>query len=107
MSNRKFNILHALDDPKIFAPFFKGDSWNAWRVFLASLFALPMTPEATRDLSAAHWSQHAITATTHRSVVDLRTTKRQEPHPRARRVSFLLRSETGVRISVPVNAAPS
>ena len=34
MSNRKFNILHALDDPKVFAPFFKGDTWDAWRVFL-------------------------------------------------------------------------
>ena len=44
MSNRKFNILHALDDPNVFAPFFKGDSWNSWRAFLASLFALPMTP---------------------------------------------------------------
>jgi hypothetical protein len=39
------NILDALDDPKVFAPFFKGSTWAAWRVFLASLFALPMTPE--------------------------------------------------------------
>jgi hypothetical protein len=39
------NILHALDDPKVFAPFFRGDSWGAWRTFLASLFALPMTAE--------------------------------------------------------------
>jgi len=39
------NILHALDDPKVFAPFFRGDNWNSWRVFLASLFALPMTAE--------------------------------------------------------------
>jgi hypothetical protein len=37
------NILHALDDPKVFGPFFKGGTWAAWRVFLASLFALPMT----------------------------------------------------------------
>ena len=27
------NILQALDDPKVFRPFFKGDSWSAWRVF--------------------------------------------------------------------------
>ena len=38
------NILHALDDPKVFAPFFKGDTWGAWRVFLAALFALPLSP---------------------------------------------------------------
>jgi Terminase large subunit, T4likevirus-type, N-terminal len=36
------NILRALDDPKVFAPFFRGDSWSAWRVFLAALFALPL-----------------------------------------------------------------
>ena len=39
------NILRALDDPKVFAPFFRGDSWGAWRVFLAALFALPLTAE--------------------------------------------------------------
>jgi hypothetical protein len=39
------NILRALGDEKVFAPFFKGDSWSAWRSFLAALFALPMTPE--------------------------------------------------------------
>jgi hypothetical protein len=36
------NILRALDDEKVFAPFFRGESWAAWRVFLAALFALPM-----------------------------------------------------------------
>jgi hypothetical protein len=39
------NILAALDDPKVFAQFFRGDTWNVWRVFLAALFALPMTQE--------------------------------------------------------------
>jgi hypothetical protein len=39
------NILHALDDEKVFAPFFKGDTWSAWRAFLAALFALPMSVE--------------------------------------------------------------
>ena len=38
------NILRALDDPKVFGPFFKGDTWGAWRVFLAALFALPLSP---------------------------------------------------------------
>ncbi len=37
------NILAALDDPAMFAPHFKGESWNAWRAFLAALFALPMS----------------------------------------------------------------
>jgi hypothetical protein len=39
------NIIQALDDPKVFAQFFKGPTWNMWRVFLAALFALPMTQE--------------------------------------------------------------
>jgi hypothetical protein len=39
------NILHALDDEKVFAPFFRGDTWSAWRVFLAALFGLPLTGE--------------------------------------------------------------
>lgn len=37
------NILQALDDPKLFGPWFaKADTWSAWRAFLASLFGLPM-----------------------------------------------------------------
>src|SRR6476659_9169850 len=36
------NILQALDDPKVFAPHLRGNSWGAWRVFLQALFALPM-----------------------------------------------------------------
>ena len=39
------NILDALDDPKVFAPFFRGSTWSAWRVFLAALFGLPLTSE--------------------------------------------------------------
>ncbi len=35
------NILAALDDPDLFAPHFKGDTWQAWRAFLAALFGLP------------------------------------------------------------------
>ena len=38
-------ISRALDDPRIFAPFFKGSSWTAWRSFFAALFGLPMTVE--------------------------------------------------------------
>jgi hypothetical protein len=39
------NILHTLDDERVFAPFFRGPSWNTWRVFLAALFALPLSSE--------------------------------------------------------------
>ena len=39
------NILQAMSDPKVFAEHFRGNTWNVWRVFLAALFALPMTPE--------------------------------------------------------------
>jgi hypothetical protein len=39
------NILQALDDPKVFAPFFRGSTWSAWRTFLAALFGLPLTSE--------------------------------------------------------------
>ena len=40
------NILDAMDDKKLFAPHFRGDSWAAWRAFLAALFALPMDDTA-------------------------------------------------------------
>jgi hypothetical protein len=39
------SIIEALDDTVLFAPSFRGLSWNAWRVFLQGLFALPMSPE--------------------------------------------------------------
>ena len=31
-----------MDHPDGLGPFFRGDTWQAWRVFLAALFALPM-----------------------------------------------------------------
>jgi hypothetical protein len=34
------NILQALDDEHLFAPHFTGESWSAWKGFLAALFAL-------------------------------------------------------------------
>ena len=36
------SILDTLDDPELFALLFAGTSWQAWRAFLAALFALPM-----------------------------------------------------------------
>jgi hypothetical protein len=39
-------ILDAINDPKLFQPWFrKHKSWESWLMFLAALFALPMTPE--------------------------------------------------------------
>ena len=37
------DILTALDDPKVFAPFFRSPSWDRWRVFLAALSGLPLS----------------------------------------------------------------
>lgn len=37
------NILEALDDKRLFGPHFKGTSWEVWKVWLAALFALPMS----------------------------------------------------------------
>jgi hypothetical protein len=34
-----------MDHPDGLAPFFRGDTWTAWRAFLAALFALPMNDE--------------------------------------------------------------
>jgi hypothetical protein len=39
------NIIDAINDRKVFAAHFRGPTWDAWRAFLAALFALPMTPE--------------------------------------------------------------
>ena len=33
-------ILDLMDDPRFFARWFKGPTWNAWRVFLSAVFAL-------------------------------------------------------------------
>jgi hypothetical protein len=42
-------LLEALRDPNLFARFFRGKSWSAWRVFLAALFA-EATDEAGLEL---------------------------------------------------------
>lgn len=36
------DIIAALDDPLLFAPHFRGETWAAWSVFLRALFALPL-----------------------------------------------------------------
>ena len=30
----RVNVIRALDDPHLFAPHFRGESWGAWRSFL-------------------------------------------------------------------------
>jgi hypothetical protein len=40
------NVLEAMPDPLLFGNWFRTrESWSAWRVFLASLFALPIEDE--------------------------------------------------------------
>jgi hypothetical protein len=39
------NILDAISDDAVFAKFFRGPTWDAWRVFLAALFALPLSDQ--------------------------------------------------------------
>jgi hypothetical protein len=39
------DILDAFDDPELFAPHFRGDSWRRWRTFLRALFALPLSDD--------------------------------------------------------------
>jgi hypothetical protein len=36
-------IIDALDNPELFAPHFRGDTWRPWRAFLKALFALPLS----------------------------------------------------------------
>ncbi len=51
------NILQLLDHPEAFGPHFKGETWRAWRAFLAALFALPMDDEAV-GLYQRHTGRH-------------------------------------------------
>ena len=39
------NIIDALDDPALFEPWFRGETWNPWRTVLKAIFALPMTDD--------------------------------------------------------------
>lgn len=36
------SLLDAMEDEQLFKPWVSGESWDRWRVFLKSLFALPM-----------------------------------------------------------------
>src|SRR5437588_11881 len=51
------NILQAMDDPAVLGSYFRNrEYWRVWLVFLATLFALPMTPEQLH-LSTVHRSR--------------------------------------------------
>jgi len=39
------NILQAIQSAKLFSRWFAGETWQAWRAFLAALFGLPMSEE--------------------------------------------------------------
>lgn len=39
----EITIIEALDDPKLFAPWFPGETWATWRAVLKAAHALPMT----------------------------------------------------------------
>ncbi len=45
MSPAQPTILEAMADPALFGRVFAGESWSAWRVFLAALFGLPLDTE--------------------------------------------------------------
>ena len=101
------NILQALDDRQVFAPHLRGNSWGAWRVFLAALFGLPMSEQQLAIYHQVHWPQR----------------RHQQHHcmrlgwcagaARENATSLLLspyswpRSETGVPSSVPVKSERS
>src|SRR5262245_3171870 len=48
------SIVAAMTDPALFGRWFASDTWAAWRVFLAALFALPLRDEAQIGLYRTH-----------------------------------------------------
>lgn len=55
------NLIEAIRDPQLFGPWFKGDSWNAWIVFLKALFGLTMDQEE-RNLFESLCGHHLTTS---------------------------------------------
>lgn len=57
-------LLDALDDPKLFAPWFRdAETWQSWRAFLAALFGLPMTDDERAIFTACTAREHPPTGT--------------------------------------------
>jgi hypothetical protein len=42
MNTPALSIIDTLDDPTLFAPWFPGPSWDAWRVILKAAFCIPL-----------------------------------------------------------------
>ena len=39
------DIVEALEDENLFAPWFAGSSWATWKAVLKGAFCIPMTPD--------------------------------------------------------------
>jgi len=51
MNTPAVSIIDAFDDPELFAPWFPGPSWNAWRTILKAAFCIPLDD---RELETFH-----------------------------------------------------
>ena len=45
VSEPSLDIISAMDDPLLFEPWFRGETWNPWRTVLKAIFALPMNDD--------------------------------------------------------------
>ena len=45
------SIVDAMESPDLFAPWFPGGTWRAWKAILRAAFALPMSPEERMTFS--------------------------------------------------------
>lgn len=52
-------IIEVMEDPALFGPVFSSKTWGAWKVLLAALFGLPLTPEQLRLYSVHTGRQSA------------------------------------------------
>jgi hypothetical protein len=43
MKKKPTTIISAIEDPNLFGPWFQGESWTRWKVFLKVLFGLALT----------------------------------------------------------------
>ncbi len=60
-------IIEAMDDAKLFQPWFskrwlRSDSWSAWRIFLKALYGLPLSPEEL-EIFTRHTGRSSCPAT--------------------------------------------
>jgi hypothetical protein len=62
---KSLTILDAMDDPKLFGPWFRGKSWGAWRAFLAALFGLQMS-ESEAIVFRTHTGRQTVPASAFR-----------------------------------------